>query len=108
MVVSSKMYELVTLALGWILHRLPMTEDVMTALSNIWECEPINVFVPTLQVLQGVSKWPRDYAVKRTVIGQRCCPGENIYFLSCVRTSANLGDCYRGPGGTSILTICPC
>ena len=63
MVVSSKMYEFVILALGWILHRLPMTEDVTTALSNIWECEPINVFVPTVHVLGFVNKRQHDDSV---------------------------------------------
>ena len=108
MVVSSKIYELVILALGWTLHRLPMTEDVMTTFSNIWECEPISVFVPTVQVLEGVSEWSRGGATKRTATGQRYCPEGNTYFLSCVRMRASLGDYYREPEGTSILTICPC
>ena len=51
MVVSSKIYEFVILALGCILQRLPITEDVTTALSNIWESEPISVFMPTVHVL---------------------------------------------------------
>ena len=41
----------------------------MIAFSNIWECEPINVFVPIVQVLQGMSELLRDDTVERTAIG---------------------------------------